>query len=58
MDNNTIFLVVEYSLEDESFKNLAVFSSKENAEEFIIKLNKNGDYFEYGITEFIVDNWV
>lgn len=52
-----VYLVVEIELKTNKIDNVGVFSTKEKAQNFISNENKSGDYFEYGITEFLLNGW-
>ena len=51
-----VYLVVEVELQTGNTINIGVFSTKEKAQEFILNEDKSGDYYEYGITNFIVNS--
>lgn len=51
-----VYLVVEVDLETNKERNVAIFSKKDEAEKFIAN-GKSADYFDYGITKFLLDDY-
>lgn len=54
---SSVYLVVEKELKLNISRNVAIFNTEEKAKKYIENVGKNGDYFECGITKFIVSHW-
>ena len=51
-----VYLVVEVNLETGKEKNVAIFKTENKAKKFVAN-GKSADYFDYGITKFLLDDY-
>lgn len=51
-----VYLVVEVDLETGKENNVAIFETEHKAKKFIAN-GKSADYFEYGVTKFLLDDY-